>query len=60
MPPILGFMDEPKRPRGRPPAPPDERLLLRSIRLTAPQWEKIDKAGMEALRKLIDRWHPKS
>lgn len=51
---------EEKKPRGRPPVPPDERLEQRSIRLSAKQWEKIDAAGgIEALRKLIDRWRPK-
>lgn len=48
-------MDEPKRPRGRPPAAPEEKLELRSIRLTPAMWAKIDKAGMEWLRKLIKR-----
>jgi hypothetical protein len=48
-------MEEPKRPRGRPPTPPEEQLVLRSIRLTPAMWEKIDKAGVEWLRKLIKR-----
>jgi hypothetical protein len=41
---------------GRPPKPPEELLVQRSIRLTAAQWEKIDAAGLPALRKLIDKW----
>lgn len=48
-------MTEPKRTRGRPPTPPDEKLELRSIRLTAAMWAKVDKGGMEWLRKLIKR-----
>lgn len=52
-------MEEPKRPRGRPPAPPDEKLEQRSIRLTAAQWGKVDAMGMAWLRKLIDRAKPK-
>jgi len=49
-------MDTPKR--GRPPTHPDEKLLLRSIRLTAGQWAKIDAQGMAWLRALIDRAKP--
>jgi hypothetical protein len=52
-------MEQEKRPRGRPPAPPDARLEQRSIRLTAAQWAKIDQFGMEWLRALIDRARPK-
>jgi hypothetical protein len=48
-------MEQPKRPRGRPPTPPDEKLEQRSIRLTAAQWAKIDAKGLDWLRKLIDR-----
>lgn len=40
---------------GRPPKPPEEKLEQRSIRLTPALWAKIDKAGMEWLRKLIKR-----
>jgi hypothetical protein len=48
-------MEESKRPRGRPPKPPEETLVLRSIRLTPAAWEKIDRLGMEWLRALIKR-----
>lgn len=40
----------------RPKKPEAEKLVQRSIRLTAAQWAKIDAAGLRALRKLIDRW----
>jgi hypothetical protein len=40
---------------GRPPIPEEDRLIGRSIRLTAAQWAKIDAHGMAWLRKLIDR-----
>ncbi|MDA0625083.1 hypothetical protein PCS77_18710, partial [Acinetobacter baumannii] len=44
------------KPRmGRPPIPEEDRLIGRSIRLTAAQWAKIDAHGMAWLRKLIDR-----
>ena len=43
---------------GRPPKQAGERLEQRSIRLTAAQWAKVDAAGLDALRKLIDRWRP--
>ena len=33
-----------------------EILEHRSIRLTAAQWAKVDAAGLDGLRKLIDRW----
>ena len=48
-------MEEPKRPRGRPPTPPEEKLEARTIRLTSIQWAKVDALGMAWLRKLIDR-----
>jgi hypothetical protein len=48
-------MEQEKRPRGRPPTPPDERLVQRSIRMTAAQWEKIDLGGIQWLRSLVDR-----
>ncbi len=47
-----------KRERGRPPKDPSERLIGRSIRLTAAQWEKVDKYGMDWLRDLIRRARP--
>lgn len=47
------------KPRmGRPPIPEEDRLIGRSIRLTAAQWAKIDANGMAWLRKLIDRARP--
>jgi hypothetical protein len=51
-------MDEPKRPRGRPPTPPEEKLELRAMRLKTAQWAKVDAYGMAWLRKLIDRAKP--
>jgi hypothetical protein len=48
-------MEEEKRGRGRPPIPPDERLEQRSIRLTTAQWAKVERGGMDWLRKLIQR-----
>jgi hypothetical protein len=51
-------MEEPKKPRGRPPTPPEEKLELRAMRLKPSHWEKIDAAGMEAFRALIERWRP--
>lgn len=44
-----------KPTRGRPALPPEERLIQRSIRLTAAQWAKIDASGMPWLRRLINR-----
>lgn len=52
-------MDTTKPPIGRPLKFPGEKLEQRSIRLTAAQWEKVDKAGLAALRKLIDCWRLK-
>jgi hypothetical protein len=52
-------MEEPKSKGGRPPKPDEERLVLRSIRLLPKHWAKIDAAGMEELRRLIERWRPK-
>ena len=52
-------MTEQKKPVGRPPVPPEKELVQRSIRMTRSQWEKVDAAGLPALRKLIDRWKPK-
>jgi len=51
-------MEPPKRPRGRPPVPPEEKLEQRSIRLTPAQWEKVDTFGIDWLRKLIERAKP--
>lgn len=53
-------MDKPKNVGGRPPKPDEEKLVQRSIRLHPTQWAKFDAAGgIEALRKLIERWRPK-
>lgn len=52
-------MEAPKKPTGRPQKFPGEKLVQRSIRLTAAQWAKVDAAGLDGLRKLIDRWRPK-
>ncbi|CAN5787737.1 hypothetical protein BH09PSE5_BH09PSE5_38370 [soil metagenome] len=51
-------MDKPKKTMGRPPVPPDEKLVLRSIRLKATHWAKIDRGGYDWLRKLLDRAKP--
>ncbi|MBK6998971.1 MAG: hypothetical protein IPH35_02995 [Rhodoferax sp.] len=53
-------MEQQKKTIGRPKKPDSERLILRSIRMTPAQWEKIDAAGVEALRVLIDKWKPKT
>lgn len=45
---------EPKRGPGRPALPEEDRLIVRSVRLTSAQWETIDANGMNWLRKLID------
>jgi hypothetical protein len=47
-----------KRGRGRPHLPDNERLIVRSIRLSPTQWAKIDANGMDWLRALIDRAKP--
>ena len=52
---MISEMEEPKRGRGRPPLPPEERLEQRSIRLTAAQWAKVDAHGIPWLRALIQR-----
>jgi hypothetical protein len=51
-------MEKPKRPRGRPPKDPSERLELRAMRLSPAQWAKIELAGIDELRKQIDKWKP--
>jgi hypothetical protein len=51
-------MEEPKRPRGRPPKPPEEHLVQRTVRLTPAMWEKIDRNGLEWLRQIIARARP--
>lgn len=49
---------KPKHPGGRPKLPDSEKLVQRSIRLTAEQWAKIDENGLEWLRQLILRAKP--
>jgi hypothetical protein len=51
-------MEQQKNLGGRPPVPEDQRLVQRSIRLTAAQWAKIDAHGLAWLRALIDRSRP--
>jgi hypothetical protein len=51
-------MEEPKNKGGRPPVPPEERLIQRSIRLRAAEWAKVDEYGIEWLRALIRRAKP--
>lgn len=49
-------MDKPKRPQGRPPAPPEQTLRIGSIRLTAAQWTKLAAlGGAKWIRERIDR-----
>jgi hypothetical protein len=48
-------MTDRKRPPGRPPLPPGERLVVRSIRLTTSQWDKLARLGVDWLRDKIDR-----
>lgn len=52
-------MDTPKRPRGRPHKSPDEVLVQRSIRMPQHLWDKVDGAGLPALRNLLERWNVK-
>jgi len=47
-----------KRGRGRPPKPPEETLVQRTIRLTPAMWEKIDAYGLDWLRAVIKRAKP--
>lgn len=51
-------MEQSKNKGGRPPLPPDERLVQRSIRLPRPLWDKIDAHGLEWLRAVIKRARP--
>jgi len=51
-------MQAPKPKRGRPPTPPEEALVLRSMRLKPRHWAKIDAYGVDWLRRLIDRAKP--
>ncbi len=52
-------MEPKKNLGGRPKLAPDEKLVQRSIRLSADHWTKIDAhGGLDWLRKLIDRAKP--
>jgi hypothetical protein len=43
-----------KRPPGRPPLPTEERLIVKSLRLTQGQWDKLARlGGVEWLRERI-------
>lgn len=44
------------KPLGRPKKPAHQKLEVRSIRFNREQWAKIDAAGLDALRQLIDAW----
>ncbi|MFT0173742.1 hypothetical protein ACLKMY_32875 [Paraburkholderia mimosarum] len=44
----------PKPKRGRPAVPDTERLVVRSIRLTAAQWSALDAHGMAWLREFLE------
>lgn len=47
-------MDTTKK-RGRPPINPEDRLVQRTIRLKSTTWEKIDRLGLEWLRRLVEK-----
>jgi len=51
-------MEQPKNKGGRPPVPPEQRLVQRSIRLPPDLWAKIDAHGLEWLRAVIRRARP--
>jgi hypothetical protein len=51
-------MDTPKNKGGRPPKPAEEKLIPRTVLLTAAQWARVDANGWPWLRKLIDRAKP--
>jgi hypothetical protein len=52
--------DKPKRPQGRPPVPPEQRLEIGTIRLTRAQWAKLAAlGGAEWIRGKIDKAKPK-
>lgn len=51
-------MEEPKKPRGRPPKPGDEKLERRAMYLPAALWAKVDAHGLPWLRKLIEKAKP--
>lgn len=52
---IYSMQDEPKRGRGRPELPDDERTKTRSVRLNDARWEKLKRLGTDWLAKAIDR-----
>lgn len=48
--------DKPKKPRGRPEIPPEDRAVNRSVRLTVKQWAKLDLlGGIPWIRDRIDK-----
>lgn len=49
-------MIQPKRSRGRPKKPEEDRLVQRTVRMSPAQWRKIDSAGLTELRFLVDKW----
>lgn len=53
-------METLKKAVGRPKKPDSDLLVQKSIRMTPAQWEKIDGAGIDALRALVDKWKPKT
>lgn len=53
-----GMKPKPKHAGGRPKLPDGQKLIQRSIRLSAEQWTKIDLYGLEWLRQLIQRAKP--
>lgn len=44
-----------KRPPGRPPTPPDQKLHVVPIRLTLAQKDKLQRIGVQRLRDWLDR-----
>lgn len=51
-------MDEPKKQRGRPRKPAEEKLHRHTVFLTDRQRDKVDAYGFDWLRKLIERARP--
>lgn len=52
-------MEEPKRPRGRPPAPPDTALDERvTLRVTKALKDKIDTLGQAWARRVLEKAKP--
>lgn len=49
---------DPPKPRGRPPIPADDRVQVRSIRLTDEEWAKLRAIGMARLRAWLARVKP--